>query len=193
MITADVIRDYILTVMLPGHASVVEIETAMSPLISQGLKDIEAEGIPPDSIVIVKMLDMRYRGQSYELIVPFGEGFIMGFHQAHQRAYGTSREGADVEIVNLRVRVTGRVHAPQMKAHPSESTDPTPAWMETRQVWFQEGPVGVKLYRGELLTPGNIIPGPAIIVRSDTTVLIGSSDQAIVDGFYNLQIDIGKQ
>jgi N-methylhydantoinase A len=193
MLTADVIRDYTQTVMLPGHSPVTEVSAALEPLVTHGLRDIQAEGISPEMIVIEKMLDMRYRGQSYELTVPFGERFIIGFHEAHHRAYGTSREGADVEIVNLRVRVTGRIITPQINSRPHESTDPTPAWIERREVWFPSGPVFVPLYRGELLLPGNIIPGPAVIVYSDTTILIGIPDQAKVDGFSNLHIEIGKQ
>jgi N-methylhydantoinase A len=193
MLSADVIRDYTQTVMLPGHASVAEISAAIEPLVIHGLRDVQAEGIPPESILIEKMLDMRYRGQSYELTVPFGERFIIGFHEAHHRAYGTSRDGAEVEIVNLRVRATGRVRTPQISSRPLESVDPAPAWIERREVWYPSGPVCVPLYRGELLSPGNSIPGPAVIVRSDTTILIGISDQASVDGFSNLHIEIGRQ
>jgi N-methylhydantoinase A len=193
MLAADVIRDYTQTVMLPGHTPVAEISAAIEPLVIHGLRDVRAEGIPSESIVIEKMLDMRYRGQSYELTVPFGEGFIIGFHETHHRAYGTSRDGAEVEIVNLRVRATGRVSTPQIIPLPLGSADPAPAWIERREVWYPSGPVYVPIYRGELLSPGNIVPGPAVIVRSDTTILIGVSDQASVDGFSNLHIEIGRQ
>jgi N-methylhydantoinase A len=193
MLVADVIRDYTQTVMLPGHSSVAEISAAIEPLVIHGLRDVQAEGIPSESIFIEKMLDMRYRGQSYELTVPFGERFIIGFHEAHHRAYGTSRDGAEVEIVNLRVRATGRVRTPQIISRPLESVDPTPAWIEKREVWYPSGPVCVPIFRGELLSPGNIVPGPAVIVRSDTTILIGISDQASVDGYSNLHIEIGRQ
>jgi len=193
MLTADVIRDYTQTVMLSGHTSVSDISAAIEPLVIQGLRDVQAEDILPELIVIEKMLDMRYKGQSYELTVPFGEQFLIGFHESHQRAYGTSRGEAEVEIVNLRVRATGRVPPPQLDPQPSLSTDPAPACMEMRTVWYPSGPINVPLYRGELLTPGNVIQGPAIIVRSDTTILIGISDQASVDGFLNLDIEIGRQ
>jgi N-methylhydantoinase A len=192
MLAADVVRDYTKTVMLPGDISGDEISEMMSPLIAKGLRDMDAEGILPDVINIDKMLDMRYRGQSYEITVPFLDRFIMGFHEAHQRAYGTSRVGGKVEIVNLRVRVTGKVPSPEIKPRPESCADPSSAWIETRQVWFSSSPVRVPLYRGEILTPGNIIVGPAIIVRSDTTILVGIMDRACVDGFQNIMIEVGK-
>jgi N-methylhydantoinase A len=192
MLVADVICDYTHTIMFPGCIAIDEIRNALAPLIARGFRDVQAEGIPPESILIEPMLDMRYRGQSYELTIPFGERFIMDFHEAHHRAYGTSIEGADVEIVNIRVRATGRVISPSLRTQPAGSTDPSPAWRETRKIWFSSGPMIVPLYHGESLNPGNILTGPAVVVRSDTTILIGSNDRANVDGFYNLIIDVGK-
>ena len=192
MLAADIIRDYTKTVMLPGGASVDDISKTMAPLIKQGLEDLNAEGVPATFIVIEKSLDMRYRGQSYELIVPFDDQYKMGFHDAHQRLYGTSRDDADVEIVNIRVKVSGRGSPPPITPHPLGSHDATPAFIETRTVWFPSGPASVPIYRGELLIPGNIISGPAVIIRTDTTILVGSSDQACVDRFHNLLIEIGR-
>jgi len=47
-------------------------------------------------------------------------------------------------------------------------------------------------YQGELLLPGNQIAGPAVILRSDTTLLLAPQDQAQVDRFGNLWIQVGK-
>jgi N-methylhydantoinase A len=193
MLVADVVRDYTQTVMLSGHTSFEEISAFIDSLVARGLRDMHEEEISPDSILVEKMLDMRYRGQSYELTVPFSVHFISSFHKVHQRAYGTSREGDDIEIVNVRVWVTGKIPSPPINIQPPGSPDPAPALIETRIVWLSLGPEHVPLYRGELLTPGNNISGPAIIVRSDTTILIGTSDQAVVDGYQNLIIDIGKE
>lgn len=193
MLVADVVHDYTQTVMLSGHTSFKEISAVISHLVNHGLRDMQGEEISPESMIVEKMLDMRYRGQSYELTVPFSEQFISSFHKAHQRAYGMSREGDDVEIVNVRVRVTGKIPSPPVNTKPPGPANPTPALIESREVWLPSGPVYVPLYRGELLNPGNIIAGPAIIVRSDTTILIGTSDQAVVDGYQNLIIEIGKE
>lgn len=192
MLMADVVRDYTHTIMLPGSVPMDEISSAFVPLMNMGFLDVQAEGIPPEAILVEQMLDMRYRGQSYELTIPFTEKFITSFHEAHRHAYGTSRECAEVEIVNVRVRVIGKVLTPSIMSLPTSSTDPTPAWLEERKVWFQSGYENVPLYRGEYLTPGNILAGPAVVVRSDTTILIGAHDQACVDCFGNLLVDVGE-
>jgi N-methylhydantoinase A/oxoprolinase/acetone carboxylase beta subunit len=64
--------------------------------------------------------------------------------------------------------------------------------LETRPVIFEGGEHFTPFYRAEALRPGNRIPGPAVVVRSDTTVLIGVTDMARVDEFGNLLIEVGK-
>ncbi len=136
---------------------------------------------------------MRYRGQSYELSIPFTAQFVEDFHESHRQTYGYQRPKADLEIVNLRVRGTGVVAPPQISAHPLESTDPSAALIEHRPVVLAgDQKAALPFYHGESLQPGNIIPGPAIVVRDDTTILIGGSDKACVDPYLNLIIEIGS-
>jgi N-methylhydantoinase A len=133
---------------------------------------------------------MRYGGQSYELTIPFGADAIAAFHKAHRRAYGYDRPSARLEIVNLRLRAVGWVPSPQIKAHPLGKTDPSPAQIEARPVMLSSGERQLPFYQGEALQPGNVIDGPAIVVREDTTVLIEAGDRATVDPYLNLMISI---
>jgi N-methylhydantoinase A/oxoprolinase/acetone carboxylase beta subunit len=50
----------------------------------------------------------------------------------------------------------------------------------------------VPFYQAEMLNPGNQVPGPAVILRSDTTILIESTDYAQIDPFLNLIITVGQ-
>ena len=51
--------------------------------------------------------------------------------------------------------------------------------------------MSVPCYQHETLEPGNIIHGPAMIVRPDTTVLIEAQDSIRVDGYNNLWVSVG--
>jgi N-methylhydantoinase A len=55
--------------------------------------------------------DIRYRGQGYELNLPYTRGLLERFHAEHKRRYGYSSPERDVEIVTLRMR--GRVASPE--------------------------------------------------------------------------------
>ena len=119
----------IASVLIPQHAGVL---SALGMLMADatrdysagvlGLGDLEAEFVRLESrarresndVRILRTVDLRYRGQSFELNVPFGRSManaVSKFHLAHRKAYGYSRPGQEVEAVTIRVR--SRVPAPK--------------------------------------------------------------------------------
>jgi N-methylhydantoinase A len=193
MLAAEVVKDYTQTVMLPGDTPRSEIAARLEPLAQRGLQEVLAEGIPEPEIRLERFLDMRYQGQSYELAVPFSEAVLDDFHTMHRQAYGYARPEAPLEIVNLRLRAIGHIQPPALATLPEQGPDPSPARLEYRPVVFASGFLTLPFYRGEALQPGNRLPGPALVVRADTTILVGPTDQAGVDPYGNLMITIGPQ
>jgi N-methylhydantoinase A len=191
MLTADVIKDYSTTVMFPGDIEIERIARAMQPLIEKGLSDISAEGFAPENISIEKALDIRYRGQSYELTIPYVDDYLGEFHRFHEQTYGYSHRSLLVEIVNIRVRAVGTINPPEITRSPLARADPEPAYLEHRLVHLAEKQEKIPLYQGELLFPGNKLSGPAIVFRKDTTIYLGESEQVVVDQYHNLIIAIG--
>jgi N-methylhydantoinase A len=192
MLAADVIKGYTQTVMLPGDTPIAELSSRLDPLAERGRQEVASEGVTADRIRVERFLDMRYRGQSYELIVPFSEEFIATFHEIHQQTYGYAQNDAPVEIVNLRLRAIGKTTPPPLTPQPLSGPDPHLAWLDQRQVIFSDGARLVPFYRAEALRPGNRLEGPAVIVRADTTILLGPSDRGEVDRLGNLLIVVGK-
>ena len=124
------------------------------------------------------MADLRYQGQSYEITVPFSKELIENFHALHRQAYGYDRPEAAIEIVNLRLRAVGHGQPPVLPGLPWGKTDAGPAVTGRRKVLLASGTghvqaVELPVYRGEALQAGNRIAGPALVVRSDTTIWIG--------------------
>lgn len=190
---ADVVKDYSLTVMIPGDTEFKELESLFNPIVQQGNKEIADEGIDEQKISLEMSLDMRYFGQSYELSIPFSSGFVEKFHLVHQDLYGYANEGEAVEIVNLRVKAVGHVDKPNIPRLPDAMSEASShAIINESPVYFTDGKIKTPFYEGEKLNFGNIVDGPAIILRPDTTILIGKNDSAQVDQFGNLIIDIGK-
>jgi N-methylhydantoinase A len=190
MLVAEVVKDYTLTVMLPGDTSVAELAARLEPLARRGREELRAEGVSEADICLEPSLDMRYRGQSYELIVPFGGTVYADFHALHEHQYGYAKRDGLVEVVNLRLRAVGRAAPPPLHRHALGDQDPFSALIESRQVVFADGPRPTPLYHAEMLHPGNRIEGPAVVVRSDTTVLVGPADTATVDAYDNLIIEV---
>jgi N-methylhydantoinase A len=192
MLAANVVKDYTQTVMLPGSSKFKNINSKIITLLERAKSELLTEGFNYENLHLNPSLDIRYRGQSYELTIPFTENFIADFHESHLQNYGYLRAEADLEIVNLRVRATGFVASPQIWAHPITSSDPSSALLEYREVVLGKEKIEkIPYYHGEALKPGNIIPGPAVILRNDTTILIPEGDTSSVDSYLNLIIDIG--
>jgi len=59
-----------------------------------------------------RSVDIRYRGQGYELNLPYTRRLLERFHVEHKRRYGYSSPERDVEIVTVRMR--GRVASPEL-------------------------------------------------------------------------------
>lgn len=192
MLAAQVVKDYAQTVMLPGHTPPPVVEAALQPLAQRGLHDLSAEGLAPEDIRIERLVDLRYAGQSYELTVPYSPDLRKGFQEAHRRAYGYARPDAPMEIVNVRVRAVGKTAPPVILPMPQAGRDPSAAFMGSRPVILTAvAPEEIPFYRFESLQPGNRIQGPAVVVRSDTTFLLGHGDRAQVDAHGNLIVSVG--
>ena len=153
--------------------------------------EMEEELISEDDICLQTTLDVRYRGQSYELNVPLTQNYHSDFHDAHMQAYGHSNVDDSIEIVNLRVRCIGLVSAVPMIRTKSVSTDSSVAHLGKSPMVLSGEIIDADIYSGDLLKPGHVIVGPALIVYSDTTVLISYQDRAVVDPLHNVVLDIG--
>jgi N-methylhydantoinase A len=191
MLAAEVVKDYSQTIMLAGDVKTTTLENLFRPLVERGRREVAAEGIPTDRIRVERTLDMRYHGQSYELRVPFTDEFVADFHSLHKATYGFMRENAPLELVNLRVRAVGHTDPPELRKQPLQDDNPRAALIDTRPVVFDSGEYQTPFYHAEKLHPGNVLRGPAVVVRADTTVLVGTPDHSHLDEFANLWIEVG--
>ncbi len=121
-------------------------------------------------------LDMRYRGQAYELTVPLGPDRELAevertFHSTHERAYGHASPVEETEIVTLRARATGVLQAPNWdRLVPSESRG---AQASARTVWTPErGPERYAVHERDALGAGDALDGPAIVEQDDSTLVV---------------------
>ena len=67
---ADVTKDYSRTVMLtPGEETLYQLETEYSGMESNARSDFNSEGLDTSNLKFNRYLDIRYVGQSYELLI----------------------------------------------------------------------------------------------------------------------------
>ncbi len=199
MLAANVEKDYTQTVMLPGASSPETIEAAFRPLRERAVADLSNEhpgGYSGTAVTEIQTsLDMRYRGQSYELPVawpPSLVGLLADFEAVYQQAYAYAQTGAPAEIVNLRLHAVDKLPPLALPAFPVAGPDPSAAYLGARSVVLNtaETTQSLPCYRAELLRPGNMLAGPALVVRADTTLLLHPLDLAQVDPLLNIWVEV---
>ncbi len=192
MLASDVKVDCVKTVMLNGNTPYEVLEQAIRPLMQQASDDLASQGVELSDIHIYGELDVRYQGQSFELTVPFSPEFRAAFDAVHERRYGYSNEQAWVDIVNVRVSAVGPTNPPPVSRCQKGPSSPSPALKGEGRVVLSSGMVNVPQYVREKLHPGMIIPGPAVIVQDDTTILLFESDRADIDEYSNIVVEVGE-
>jgi len=192
MLMADVIKDYSQTVMLREDASAAEtLEGHFEPLTATGRRDLLAEGVAAERIELQRYLDMRYQGQSYEIMVPFGVDFAGQFHRLHERLYGYCDRHKAIEVVNVRLRAVGSPDKVELPRLPAGGEQPDPlALLGERSVVFDGIGHPTRLISRQQLRPGNRFEGPAILVEYSATTVVPPFASAQIDAFGNLVLTI---
>jgi N-methylhydantoinase A len=187
MLLADVQKDYSQTVMLPGQqAQSAPLEKVFHRLESIGKKELAAEGFSGDRIRLERWCAMRYRGQSFELEVPWSRRVLRDFHRAHQVRYGYADPTRPTEIVSARIRCIGRVEKPRLKSYrASVGVKPEPRY---EQVVLKDVIEPVPVYNRDELPVGFEARGPVIVSEYSSTTFIPAGFRLEVDAWKNIII-----
>lgn len=89
MLMADAVHDY-----SAGVLGIADLEREFAKLEKRARQE-------SPKAKIERSADLRYKGQSYELNVPWPKG---DFHRAHEKVYGYAAKDREVEVVTIRVR-----------------------------------------------------------------------------------------
>jgi len=192
MLMADIIKDYSLTVMKKQqdtHAG--DLFKTFAELERRGTQELRYEGISGAAVRSERYVDMRYEGQSYELIVPFSDRFVEDFHRQHEKTYGYCDTRKGIEVVNIRLRARGTPEKPALEKIKEVGPDiPKEAIIGERDVVFEGRKMPSLVFDREKLLGGNVIEGPAIVTEYSSTTVIPPWVRAGVDEYANLVLQI---
>ena len=193
MLLADIVRDYSQTVMHTTEGLDPQVlEAEFARLEATALAGFELDGVAASDLTMERSLDVRYVGQGYELEVPAGGDFAATFHAHHQRRYGYSDSGRATEIVNARLRVVAPTDKPSIPSRELQGSDAAAAVIDRHAMVFEGQRHDAALIDRELLCPGNVVQGPALIVEYSTTTVVPPGVRGEIDGFGNLIMEITK-
>jgi N-methylhydantoinase A/oxoprolinase/acetone carboxylase beta subunit len=172
LLLADAVRDYSRTILRPADALTLEdLLAACAPLDEQARGDLRGEGFDAGDIAIVRTVDVRYAGQSYEIGVPLSSGYRTVFDERHAQLYGYSAPARPAEVVAVRVRAVGRTRKPPFRhVPPGASRLPPP--LAARPARFGTAWLSTPHFALDALLPGMAGPGPALIAGGEATIVV---------------------
>lgn len=206
LLVSDLKEDFVSSrrFALDDEGVLVLAETA-EELSDRAEEWMEHEHAPVDGRNMSLVMDARYVGQNFELAVPVASAPKLGagdvpnanelhasFCSAHEVAYGYASETDPIEIVNIRLSASAKLHREAERvANEGEVSEPTPR--DSRPVFFDAGTaVEASIYDRADFIAGQIIEGPAIIDQMDTTTPLYPGDSAEVTPHGHLIIHIAK-
>jgi len=190
MLLSDSIRDLSQTVILRAQeADAEELERRYADLEKTGNASMEDEGFTPDRIRLERWIDMRYRGQSFEITLPYSRRFRQEFHRRHEQRYGYADPSRESEVVTLRVRARGLAEKPRIPKDRLGPADPNRAFIREKPVYFGGKYLPTRVYERALLRAGSRIVGPALIFEYSASAAIPPGYECRVDHFRNLIIE----
>jgi N-methylhydantoinase A len=198
ILISDVVKDHSRTVLLRVNSSgkkhgarASDLPTKQLDAIFAELKNAVAAELAREGwqgkAVYEPGCDVRYRGQGYELNLPYGHDVLARFHAEHKRRYGYSSPQNDVEIVTVRLRA--RVASPEklskMKIHFGEGRlEPAPV-----SVYYAGRRLKGRIIPREFIERGRKYRGPAVITEYSATTFVPPGLGFFQDKSGNLLID----
>jgi N-methylhydantoinase A len=178
-------REYSLT-LRTTDPELRELQSRARPLIARARLELLNDGASAGAIDNELWADMRYRGQSYELEVKLGPGFVEEFHEAHRRTFGHSAAHAAVEVVNLRLRA----HAAGARITPPRLSRQTNAVALGRaRVLIGSTYRSVPIYARDEIGARAHLKGPLIVVELSSTAYVSPDFTLRCDDYGNLHVE----
>jgi N-methylhydantoinase A len=209
LLAADIKHDDVRTRVGPLGERLPALREAFAEMETAARRQLEREGFAPENQRLLRSLDLRYRGQAFELNVALrgaaegepsasereatGAALLAAieadFHRQHRDVYGHANPGAAVELVNARLTAYGLVPKPA-----SERPDPAGATLEAalverRPVWFGGRAHDCPVWDRERLPERAALQGPAIVEEFGATTVVPPGWRGETDEHGNLRFD----
>jgi len=212
ILASDVVKDYSRTVLWrvssgltssrPPKLPRADLNREFSALEKNATNDFRGEAWRGKTNY-ARSVDLRYRGQGYELNLPLTKDLLHDFQQEHQRRYGYTHPNREIEIVTLRLRAVVKSKTENVgtaaPGRPTTAHVGADAFVRPRAkrgrfsppeapVFFDSKKLKTKIYSREDLTAGRKYSGPAIITEYSATTVIPAGKRFHLDRAANLII-----
>ena len=148
--------------------------------------EVRRQGIAEDAIRVERRVHLRYLGSLLPLEVEFGDEAEMRrrFDIAHRARYGFSAGERALIIESLNVEAIGG--AGDISDRPSSLVDEDAQPLDRVRMYSEGVSREVPLFARDVMQPGQVVDGPAIISETTATTVLECGWQATINAYGHL-------
>jgi N-methylhydantoinase A len=194
ILVSDIVKDYSRTLLWRVSDKIPDARVAQefAALEKRAAKDFQKESWQ-GKVNYNRRVDLRYKGQGYELNLPFTKNLLKDFQQEHQRRYGYAHAAREVELVTLRLRAAMKSPSLPKMNHVGTAALGRPGraklgshFSPKATVLFDGKKHEATIYSRDDLKSGRTYRGPAIIAEYSATTVVPPGKRFHLDRAANL-------
>jgi 5-oxoprolinase (ATP-hydrolysing)/N-methylhydantoinase A len=176
-----------------------DLTEKLDQLHRQALEVLASAGVTEDQLELDYALDMRYRGQGFEVTVPVDLALPLSstvleaaFTEAYRLRYGLQHRGA-VEIRACRLRANGQV--PELELPVAAPAAASGRSSRSRSIWFDDPGAWLEtpVYRWSDLPVGRRLEGPLLVEMDHTSAVVGPAGVLMLEPSGELVMEVAPR
>ncbi|KAE9613462.1 putative 5-oxoprolinase (ATP-hydrolyzing) [Lupinus albus] len=178
-----------------GGESIIEASRREGVLLGQVKQKLQSQGFNEGNISTETYLNLRYEGTDTAIMVKRqiaedgqSHDYATEFVRLFQQEYGFKLQNRNIVICDVRVRGIGVTNILRPRA--IEPAAGSPIVQGYYKVYFGNGWQDTPLYKLENLGFGHKMPGPAIVMNGNSTVIVEPNCRAVITKYGNIKIEI---
>ncbi len=195
LLAADVKHDDVRTRVGLLRERLPALREVFAEMETAARRQLEREGFAPEQQRLLRSLDLRYRGQAFELNIPLGattpalDVIESAFHRQHRDTYGHANPEEAIELVNARLTAYGLVPKPAAERYAAAGATLEAALVERRPVWWDGRAHDCPVWDRDRLPERAVLGGPAIVEEFGATTVVPPGWRGLMDEHGNLRFD----
>lgn len=173
--------------------SLAEAKQRANKLAEVATRQLRLQGFRKDDIKVETLLNLRYEGTDTAMMIREPEDgssdFAGAFLKQFRQEYGFELQRKAILISDVRVHATGITNILQPVILDKAKNEPQEEGRRHR-VYFGSGWHDTPVYMLEKLLWGHTIPGPAVIMSGNSTILVEPDCKAAITKYGNVHIEI---
>ncbi|MGB7439657.1 MAG: hydantoinase B/oxoprolinase family protein [Coleofasciculaceae cyanobacterium] len=170
-------------------ATIMQLQSTLASLLRELRQELQKQNVRHvEKVETIRKVHLRYEGSNFSLAVDFVDNLsllIEQFETLHKQRYGFIQKDKQLIAETVSVEIIGKTRVLEEEKIPlRQSGSPQP--VTTVQIYTDSAWQDAPIFLREELQAGDTIPGPALIIEANSTIVIEPGWQAKLTEYKHL-------